>query len=52
MGLALYGRSFTLASSSNHGLGDASTGAGAAGTYTQEAGYMAFYEVRRMFFSM
>lgn len=43
VGLALYGRSFTL-TSSNSDVG-APASAGAAGTYTKEAGYLAYYEV-------
>ncbi|BFY99793.1 hypothetical protein BsWGS_02833 [Bradybaena similaris] len=43
IGLALYGRSFTL-TSSNSAVG-APASAGAAGTYTKEAGYLAYYEI-------
>lgn len=45
LGLGLYGRSFTLSSSSNTIVGAPAAGAGIAGTYTGEAGLLAFYEV-------
>ncbi|XP_061191555.1 chitotriosidase-1-like, partial [Saccostrea echinata] len=45
LGMGLYGRSFTLSSSSNTGVGAPAVGAGAAGTYTGEAGLLAYYEV-------
>jgi chitinase len=44
IGLATYGRSFTLTSSST-GLGAPAKGAGPAGKYTREAGFLAYYEV-------
>ena len=49
--MAAYGRSFKLADPNNHGYrapGSASwTGmtSGTAGTYTREAGYLAYYEI-------
>lgn len=45
LGLGLYGRSFTLSSSSNTIVGAPAAGAGIAGTYTGEAGLLASYEV-------
>ncbi|XP_060083630.1 chitotriosidase-1-like [Ylistrum balloti] len=45
MGLALYGRSFTLASPTNVELGAAITGGGTPGEYTGEVGYLGYYEV-------
>uniref|UniRef100_K1PN75 Chitotriosidase-1 n=1 Tax=Magallana gigas TaxID=29159 RepID=K1PN75_MAGGI len=45
LGLGLYGRSFTLSSSSNTFIGAPAAGAGSAGPYTGEAGLLAFYEV-------
>lgn len=47
MGLALYGRSFKMGSS--HALGSVSSGAGTAGDYTAEAGFLSFYEVSGSF---
>lgn len=43
IGMPLYGRSFTLAGSAS-GVG-APASAGVAGTYTREAGYLAYYEI-------
>jgi chitinase len=62
MGLALYGRTFQLASSTNNGIGAPAVGPGmitavififskkkfilgAAGLYTGEAGFLAYYEI-------
>nr|XP_022318915.1 probable chitinase 10 [Crassostrea virginica] len=45
LGLGLYGRSFTLSSSSSTGVGAPAVGAGLAGSYTGEAGLLAYYEV-------
>ena len=44
VGLGTYARTFTV-SKSNAGFGVPSTGAGAAGTYTREAGFLSYYEV-------
>ncbi|XP_029907654.1 acidic mammalian chitinase-like isoform X2 [Myripristis murdjan] len=44
MGFAAYGRTFRLASSST-GIGAPASGAAAAGPYTREAGFWAYYEV-------
>lgn len=46
IGLALYGRSFTLEDSKEHGVGSRVKGGGNAGAYTQEEGYLSFYEVQ------
>ncbi|XP_052069385.1 acidic mammalian chitinase-like [Mytilus californianus] len=48
VGLGLYGRSFTLASASNTGLGAPARGAGPAGQFTREKGFLAYYEVCAM----
>ncbi|XP_076666712.1 chitinase-3-like protein 1 [Andrena cerasifolii] len=45
LGVPSYGRSFTLANSGNNGVGAPSTGPGAAGPYTQEAGMLGFNEI-------
>ncbi|KAI0213288.1 Acidic mammalian chitinase [Lamellibrachia satsuma] len=45
LGLAMYGRTFTLADPTKHGLGDAATSAGQAGKYTDTAGFLSYYEV-------
>lgn len=45
LGMPTYGRSFTLASSSDTGVGAPATGPGAPGPFTKEAGLLAFYEV-------
>lgn len=48
VGLATYGRSFTLASTANYGFNAPSTGGGRAGEFTKEAGFLAFYEICQM----
>lgn len=45
VGLATYGRSFTLASQTNRGMNAAASGGGKAGEFTREAGFLAFYEI-------
>ena len=45
MGLGTYGRSFTLASTTNNGLGANAVGGGAQGQYTGETGYIGYYEI-------
>ena len=45
IGIPSYGRSFTLTSASDHGLGASAKSSGLAGTYTGEAGFLAYYEV-------
>ena len=45
VGLPLYGRSFTLTDSNSSGVGASAKQAGRAGPFTQEDGYLAFYEV-------
>ncbi|UYV76733.1 Cht7 [Cordylochernes scorpioides] len=45
VGMATYGRSFTLASADNSGVNAPSRGGGKAGSYTKEEGFLAFYEV-------
>lgn len=44
IGLALYGRTFTLSDTTHTDVGSAVSGAGRAGRFTAEAGYMAYYE--------
>ena len=46
MGMPTYGRSFTLSSSSEHGLGDPSVGdGGKPGPITNATGVLSYYEV-------
>ena len=46
VGLALYGRTFKLPySHTDDKIGCPAAGAGPAGQYTREAGFMAYYEV-------
>uniref|UniRef100_A0A7M5XHV2 chitinase n=2 Tax=Clytia hemisphaerica TaxID=252671 RepID=A0A7M5XHV2_9CNID len=45
LGLGTYGRSFTLTSTANNGLGADAIGGGATGQYTGESGYIAYYEI-------
>ncbi|XP_076441133.1 acidic mammalian chitinase-like [Babylonia areolata] len=48
IGMALYGRSFTLADASNHAPGAPAPQAGQPGTYTREKGFISYYEVCEM----
>ncbi|XP_077011894.1 chitotriosidase-1 isoform X2 [Tamandua tetradactyla] len=45
LGMPTYGRSFTLASSSDTGVGVPATGPGNPGPFTKENGLLAYYEV-------
>jgi len=47
LGMGMYGRSFRLpnSASGNFGPGTPANGAGLRGTYTQEAGFAAYYEI-------
>ena len=45
LGIATYGRSFTLASANNARLGAPSDGPGLAGRYTETQGFLSYYEV-------
>ncbi|KAK2150730.1 hypothetical protein LSH36_393g02038 [Paralvinella palmiformis] len=45
VGVAVYGRGFTLTSTSENGLYVPANGACTAGTYTREAGILAYYEI-------
>ena len=46
MGLATYGRTFELADPNQTGVGAPGKGPGAAGPFTREPGFLAYYEVR------
>ncbi|XP_069125631.1 acidic mammalian chitinase-like [Argopecten irradians] len=48
IGLASYGRGFTLTSESDYGMGAPVSGASPAGTFTREAGYLSYYEICTM----
>ncbi|KAK2180318.1 hypothetical protein NP493_450g02058 [Ridgeia piscesae] len=45
IGMATYGRGFTLADRDQYDVGAAIRGKSAAGTYTREPGFLAYYEV-------
>ncbi|XP_045429854.1 chitotriosidase-1 isoform X2 [Pipistrellus kuhlii] len=45
LGVPTYGRTFTLASATDSGVGAPATGPGAPGPFTREAGLLAYYEV-------
>lgn len=45
LGMPTYGRSFSLASSSDTGVGAPVTGPGTPGPFTREGGLLAYYEV-------
>lgn len=46
LGLAAYGRTFTLVDAELNGLDSPVSGAGLAGEFTRERGSLAYYEVR------
>ena len=48
LGLATYGRSFKLEDPDSNGLGAPASGAGDAGEYTLEAGFLSSYEICTM----
>jgi len=45
IGMALYGRAFTLDNAANNGVGAPASNPGAPGTYTREGGFLSYYEV-------
>lgn len=45
LGMPTYGRTFTLASPADTGVGASATGPGTPGPFTKEAGLLAYYEV-------
>ncbi|OCT91821.1 acidic mammalian chitinase [Xenopus laevis] len=45
VGFPAYGRTFTLSDPSNNGLGAPTSGGGPAAPYTQESGFMAYFEI-------
>ncbi|XP_017354841.1 acidic mammalian chitinase isoform X2 [Cebus imitator] len=45
VGFPTYGRTFTLSNPSNNGIGAPTSGAGPAGPYTRESGFLAYYEI-------
>ena len=45
LGLATYGRSFSLVSNDKHGLGAPAKGPGAPGKYTKQNSFLAYYEI-------
>lgn len=48
VGLGMYGRGSKLANKANNGFNAAASGPSAAGTSTQEAGYISYYEVQAL----
>jgi GH18 family chitinase len=47
LGIATYGRSFTLQNANNNGVGAPTKDAGKPGPYTEEAGYLGYNEVQQ-----
>lgn len=47
MGVALYGRSFTLSNVNNNKVGSPTSGPGTAGPYTLESGTLSYLEVTK-----
>lgn len=45
VGMATYGRSFTLSDQDETGMNAPAKGGGKAGVYTREEGFLAYYEV-------
>jgi len=45
IGIPTYGRTYTLANPEDHGIGAPSLGNGEAGLYSQEPGFLTYYEV-------
>ena len=43
--IALYGHTYTLQDASKHSIGDPIIANGTAGQYTQQPGFLAYYEV-------
>lgn len=48
LGLATYGRSFTLSNPGQHTAGSSASGAGNAGSKTGEPGFLSYYEICQM----
>jgi chitinase len=48
IGTGTYGRAFTLSNPGNNGIGAPANGAGTAGEFTREAGFLAYYEICTM----
>lgn len=49
LGVALYGRSFTLSNVNNNKVGSPTSGPGVAGPYTLESGILSYLEVKTNF---
>lgn len=47
VGFPTYGNTFTLRNPGKHGVGASIAGPGTPGKYTQEAGELAYFEVRQ-----
>ncbi|KAI0209829.1 Acidic mammalian chitinase [Lamellibrachia satsuma] len=45
VGMAFYGKTFTLTSAANHNVGDPKSNAGTKGEFTKQPGFLAYYEV-------
>ena len=45
LGMGTYGRAFRLVNSANNGLGAAASGDPPAGQYTEESGFLSYYEI-------
>jgi len=50
LGIPTFGRSFTLENPNSPGLGANAIGAGLPGPFTQEAGFLGYYEVTNIKF--
>lgn len=45
MGMPMYGQAFSLSNANEHGLNAPAPGAGLAGEFTRQAGFLAYYEI-------
>lgn len=52
VGFPAYGHNYILSNPSNNGIGAPTSGAGPAGPYTKQAGFLAYYEVGSLGFTV
>lgn len=52
LGLSLYGQSFSLAQANDNGLNAATYGGGEAGDYTRARGFLSYYEVSTLIYTI
>lgn len=52
IGMPTYGRSFTLVDKDKFDIGAPASGGGVAGNFTNESGFLSYYEVCYSFFAL